>query len=509
MNQQTTSSGTNGHSTVQDIFALSDEQILEIDPDPQDVEVSAGTTGASQHANVAPTSALETPRGAQARPDSFTEHGSRNTDHENRPAAETGVNADSLRPAQASTAAPQSPPAWLAAQMNDTWNGADARALWDRVQASENEAAAYREVFAKPEDARVIKALYPNGVAQAQATAERARLLDEIDQAYFAPQAGTPEQARASRAQLAAMMLREDPAAFREMVHEGLRALEAADAPSGRPRSISDAIRRASDHQSGPQPVAQAFRPEAFPPSRHDFSAQHVPASPQNPLTPEGVSYSSNTHRAASQHADARAAAPEAPLAAYSAFEKAANAELEKTVGGAIDRALHQALPSIGAADRSSLGTQPSGSGPDQPGSLQARLSQAIREDVEHALQDDRQLGEQVAQVLAGRRLDDATRAQVVRLINDRALQLVPSAAKRALNEWTQATLAAHRSRTTRSEAANSRREVAAAATAPRDLRPEAPKEVARLGERNLRPAANTKSRINYHKLSDDQILDM
>jgi len=350
--------------------------------------------------------------------------------------------------------------------MNDAWTGEEARALWQRMQNTENEAAAYREVFANPEDARAIKALYPGGVAEAQAVAQRARMLDEIDRAYFAPQAGTPEQARASRAQLAAMMLREDPAAFREMVYEGLRVLEAAQGSGS--RSIADAFGRTSPTQSI---AAQATISPA---------AQLARATQTGPP-----------------------AMPPEHLAAYSAFEKTANAELEKSVGGAIDRALHQALPNIDAADRSSSVVA------QHAAPLQARLSQAIREDVERALQNDRQLGEQVAQILASRRLDDAARAKVVRLINDRALQLVPNAAKRALNEWTQATLAAHRSRTTRSEAANSRREVTTAAASPRDLRPGTPSAPSHLNERNTRAPANTKSRVNYHKLSDDQILDM
>ena len=402
--------------------------------------------------------------------------------------------------------------------MKDAWNGAEARALWERVQAGESEAAAYREVFAKPEDARAIKALYPGGAAQAQATAERARLLDEIDRAYFAAQAGTPEQARASRAQLAAMMLREDPAAFREMVYEGLRAIETANGSSGRLRSIADVIRRDSGEASSAQPVAQAavaqaFRPEAFPSQRQDSSAQNAPAAGHNALTPEGVSYSSDTHRDRAPYSDGKIAAQQAQLAAYTAFEKAANTELEKSVGGAIDRALYQALPNMAATDRASgSGTQ------DSSGtSLQARLSQAIREDVERALQGDRQLGEQVAQVLSSRRLDDTSRAQVVRLINERALQLVPVAAKRALNDWTQATLAAHRSRTARNESAASRREVAAAA--PRDLRASetvahpfrgegvSRQEADRGARAGTRPAGN--ARINYGKLSDDQILDL
>src|SRR5438045_1713424 len=41
------------------------------------------------------------------------------------------------------------------------------------------------------------------------------------------------EETSAARTQLAAMMLREDPAAFREMVFAGLRALEEAEKGSG------------------------------------------------------------------------------------------------------------------------------------------------------------------------------------------------------------------------------------------------------------------------------------
>jgi hypothetical protein len=55
----------------------------------------------------------------------------------------------------------------------------------------------------------------------------------------------------------------------------------------------------------------------------------------------------------------------------------------------------------------------------------------------EAALKGDRQLGEQIVQILFARRFDNETRAQVVRLIGDRARQLVPSVAKRVINDWT------------------------------------------------------------------------
>jgi len=481
-------SRANGHSTLHDIFVLSDEQILEIDPAPQDVEVAA-VAPASLPVTSEDAARIAAP--ARASADAAVPAAQQSAREAGSPDANPTNAAPAGRPG------PLEPPAWLAAQMKDTWNGAEARALWDRVQASENEAAAYRAVFAKPEEARAIKALYPGGPAQAQAAADRARLLDEIDRAYFAAQASTPEQARASRAQLAAMMLREDPAAFREMVYEGLRALEASEGRTGM-RSVADALasplgaRLASPAAEGAPAASGGARPSPTAPV--SAAAQNANAAPQT----------------------GRTAASEAQLAAYRTFEKTANAELEKSVGSAIDRALRQALPNIQAADASSSAGAPHsfGSTPDKIAPVQARLSQAIREDVERALQSDRQLGEQVAQILASRRLDDATRAQVVRLINDRALQLVPSAAKRALNEWTQATLSAHRSRTTRSEAAASRREVTAAAAAPRDAHGQASRPgAASSGPGNHASQADSrgaaKGRVNYGKLSDEQILDL
>src|SRR5262249_17322105 len=141
----------NGTLSPTEVFLLSDEQILEIDPVPQDEEVSTGVHGATPHANVGPMSPSEGSNTSETRNDSFGEHGTRGTGHENRPGGEAEASADPAQGAQTRVSVLQEPPAWLAAQMNDAWNGAEARALWERTQNSEREAAAYREVFAKPE----------------------------------------------------------------------------------------------------------------------------------------------------------------------------------------------------------------------------------------------------------------------------------------------------------------------------------------------------------------------
>jgi hypothetical protein len=425
MNQQTPpTSGSNGQTYLHDLLVLTDEQILEIEPEAQDVSLRDDVAQGDGPAVV--SSGTNESR-------TINESASRGTN-----------------PAEGQTQTAQAglpvPPAWLADAMNDPQRGAEARALWDGAQRAEREAASYRELFAKPEDAR--------------AAAERARVLDDIDRAYFAGDA-------AQRAQLAAMMMREDPAAFREMVFEGLRALE-AEGHAGRTRSVADGVGR----------VAAVTHPGG---ALREISGQTSPAP------------STQTNHGAPQRDES---AQQAQLAAYAAFERAANDELERSVGSAIESTLEQALPAAGRTDGAAL---------------KGRMTAAIRQDVEKALQGDRQLGEQVAQILSGKRLDSETRAQVVRLIGERARQLVPSATKRALNDWTQTTLAAHRSNNARPDTGNARRELtsAAATSAPRGS--QAPvvqqKDAARSTRTDERPAS--KGRVDYRKLSDDQILDL
>jgi hypothetical protein len=418
-------SNVNGASTLHDLFALTDEQILEIEPEAQDVEVSERqpTITGEDASRVAPPSL---PAGfAAANDNRLQETG----------AASAAPASNAARPLNSEAT---QPPNWLAEKMSDPQSGGEARELWNGLQQARQEAAAYREVFAKPEEARTA--------------AQRARVLDDIDRAYFA---GDTNQ----RAQLAAMMLREDPAAFREMVFEGLRTLEKANGAATAPSSAS-----AAGAQRGTENAGET-RPE-----------QAAPVATQNA-------------RASS------ASSREADLAAYASFERAANEDLERSVGVAIERRLEQALPAAGTADGAAL---------------KGRLSAAIRQDIEKALQGDRQLGEQVAQILSGRRLDGETRAQVVRLIGERAAQLVPGAAKRALNDWTQTTLAAHGARRTRTDAASARREVATAPATQGLPREQAKNQRQDAQRQNARPANESSSRrVDYGKLSDEQILEL
>jgi hypothetical protein len=477
--QAATASPTNGASTTHDLFVLTDEQILEIEP-----EQEASGTAVEQ-----PLLAVPARRASTTSAQSAVEP--------NGSAASSQL-IENTQKSQAGVPVLPEPPAWLAAQMKDPWSGEEAKELWNGVQQARQEAVAYREAFATPEDARALKELYPGGVNEARAAASRARLLDEIDRAYFGAPGGLAEQTSAARADLAQRMLREDPAAFREMVFAGLRALEEAEKGSG-----------ASVNASNLPRLAQIFATSG---------ASPAPTVTSGPLAANATSGAASLVGA--QHAAPQlgtATANEAHVGAYAAFEKAANEDLERSVGAAIARTIEQALPNLKGSNRGE------GEGARHSVPLPDRLGAAVRQDVEAALKGDRQLGEQVAQILSARRFDNETRAQVVRLIDDRARQLVPSAARRVINDWTQATLAAHCANGPRSDAVSLRRELepvtaqgplqrglpaAQAGASPTAFSSQAAQT--RPGVEPHRNASRSDARrVDYHRLSDEQILDL
>lgn len=463
-------------SQTADLFALTDEQILQIEPDAQDIEIFAGersdaldplredlallvSSAADGQSVEASNVVTNITKGVTAAADTNVLAGAQNS---------TAANPANATTNSASTAN-DAPPAWLAARMNDPQLGPEARQLWQSTQAARQEASAFREVFAKPEEAR--------------AAATRARLLDEIDGAYFGAPGVAPEQVNASRAQLAAAMLREDPAAFREMVYAGLRALEAAGHAS------NDAGAPREQGSAPPLPrLAQAFH---NPSNASANSTQQHAASPFRASSSSQHSQGEQNATRNAQHANPLSAQNDARLAAYAAFERAANEELAHGVAGAIDRSLQQALPNAARTENGAA--------------LKERLSSAIRQDVEKALQGDRALGEQVARILAGQHLDATARAQVVRLIGERAQQLIPTAARRVLADWTQTTLGTHSARANRSSSATSPPAAAGRSQSATQAQTQTP---SREAPRSATPARDNR-KFDYRQLSDDDILNL
>ena len=446
-----------------EVFALTDEQILEIEPEAMGGEEGKSLAGARED------------RG------------------ENEKARDDRKEQDDvgkgLRPEGLSYRA--EPPRWLAREMKDPWVGEEARELWEGVQRAQREAAEFREVIGSPEEARALKEIYPGGVAEAKSAAERARELGEIDALFFGAAGKPAEVVRAGRMQLVERLHAQDPAAFREMVEAGVQLL--AKAGSG------------SKVASGEWRVASGREENgSFAGARDDrFAASG---------TDTGLANGSN--RGADSGAQPGMAVPQEVALRYREFERAANAELERSVGGAIGRAMEAALPNLKWADQ---GARVGRDGPlddrgKQGTSLQERLQAAVREDVEAALRSDASLGEQVARVLSGRRLDEAARAQVVRLIDARAQQLVPGAVRRVVGSWTQATLGSRKADAGAESGARSEEERRAERPSGSSRQSLNGTQAVRREERSTAKGTVRgvpRGRMDYRKYSDEQILEM
>jgi hypothetical protein len=334
-------------------------------------------------------------------------------------------------------------PQWLAEHMGDPQHGEAAKQFWDDQQRSAQENAAFRESFATPADARALKELYPGGIEEAKSAAERARAMDEIDAAFYRGDSAT-------RAQLAQRMMQQDPAAFREMVEAGVKLLNANQETAHNAEARSHFANQ-EIHSAKPA----------------EWGRGGVPGRPtQTEAAPEVVR-------------------------AYREFESAANADLEKSVGTAIARVMEQALPNLKLAASTQDG--------QQAAPLRDRLTTAVREEVDAALRSDRQLGEQVARVLSGRRFDEAARTQVVRLIDARAQQLVPSAVKRVVSSWTAATLGTQ---------AKHERALVAGTNVGHDERATQGGNNTR-GRTETRPVVLSARRVDYRRMSDEDILGL
>src|SRR5215470_12494256 len=186
MNQQNVATNpVNGASAAHELFALTDEQILEIEP--QEAVASDEWRVASEKPQVPGDGPSASKQG--------------NHTQSERPVT-TAESVVSAKPTQLGAPALSEPPAWLARQMKDPWAGEEARELWEGVQRAQAEAAEYRTALATPAEAKSLKEIYPGGIEQARAAAERARALDEFDAAYFGVAGKSAEESSAARVAL-------------------------------------------------------------------------------------------------------------------------------------------------------------------------------------------------------------------------------------------------------------------------------------------------------------------
>ena len=162
------------------------------------------------------------------------------------------------------------------------------------------------------------------------------------------------------------------------------------------------------------------------------------------------------------------------PAEAYRAFESATNEDVARSTREAIERTLGSTLPEgIGEGAR-------------------RRIGDDIFQELHATLSGDRELSRQVGDILRGWHFDGATKQQIVSLISSRARAAMPEVSRRVVAEWTSSVLASDRARAARVDAAASRRDITG-------------------GRLPAAVPANalTPRRVDYSRMSDEQILDL
>lgn len=464
---------------VREVFALTDEQILGMEPE-QEV--------ASDEWRVA------SEKGATART------GTQGQSEDARQQIPNGESALREKSSQAGVAVPREAPGWLVERMKDPWSGQEAREFWDGAQKAERDAAAYREAFATPEDAKALKEMYPGGVAEAKGAVERARQLEEVDAAYFGAAGKASAELSSARVALAERLFAQDPAAFREMVAVGMRLV------GGTGNDVDQRFHVVGGPDATSKPGS--LRSVAGAPNygAGEKAGHSGPLEDRGKRDDKERSAAENQVGAGDQlrsFGPAKGAEPQddsvkGVATGYVEFEKAANAELEKSVGGTIARMMDEALPNL--KRMGNVGRE------GQAPPLQVRLADAVRDEVDAGLKSDGQLGEQVAKILSGRRFDEAARRQVVRLIDARAQQLVPGAVRRVVGSWTQGTLGGAR----KAEDAPKREEAPPSVGSARTERAAKDGFGAGNNAKKSEAARGTAAgrAVDYRRFSDEQILD-
>lgn len=120
------------------------------------------------------------------------------------------------------------------------------------------------------------------------------------------------------------------------------------------------------------------------------------------------------------------------------------------------------------------------------------RLVGEIYRELDASLRADRQFASQAREAFRSGRWDEEHQRAIVSMVNNRARQALPAVARRVLNEWTSAIVAANQDRRARQRAAERRVDIAGSGRTGND------------GSRALTPKD-----INYSRMSDGDILNL
>ena len=314
----------------------------------------------------------------------------------------------------------------------------EARSLEGALQANPElkqaweDVQAYRESFRTPAEARA-------------ATASLADLA-RMDALFFS---GRP----ADHAELARAVASLDPAAFRslarvmsEVANEGA----ARSDPSGE---------RAGSHAN---------------PAGHDMAAE-LPSGSIESRASGNANRVDPPERTTVQNADRAGHRTERGITpGQEAFFHSANEAAVRAVVDAIESQVERLLP-----EEISKGSR-------------NRLIGEIYRELDTSLRSDRQFAHQAREAFRSGALDEDHKRAIVALVNNRARQALPGVARRVLNEWTTAIVAANQDRRARQRAAERRVDIAGSGRTGNDgVRPMTPKD------------------INYARMSDADILNL
>jgi len=321
------------------------------------------------------------------------------------------------------------------------------RRAWD-------EAEAYRETFATPQEARAATALLAD--------------LDRMDALFFSRR---PED----HAELARAVSSLDPEAFASL----------AQAMNG----LATEAQRHREDGAGRQPSAEARNSGASSASAHSAvipRSGELGRAEESAVGSEGQKQIPRSARDDNEHQNAgeRGAVPrdprDAPTAtasvtpAQAEFFQAANAAAVQGVLDAIETQVERLLPE-GISS-----------------SARQRVVGEIYRELDASLQSNRQLAQQMREAFRSGALDAAHQRAVVSLLTGRAKQALPGVAKRVLGEWTSTIVSASQDRRARQRAAERRVDIAGSSGAAND------------GRRSMTPRD-----LDYARLSDADILNL
>jgi hypothetical protein len=298
---------------------------------------------------------------------------------------------------------------------------AEARAALDanpELRRAWQDARAYRENFATPEDARNATVLVAD--------------LTRMDALFYSRR---PED----HAELARSIASLDPAAFASLAQA--IASVAADSPSSRAPQRADAATHA--RSLAPGTISNASPVAASVGAGPDWTGQRAAPTVEN-----------SAHAVVASHANANAAAAlPSPSPAQTEFFHATNAAAVEGVLEAIESQVERLLPE-GVSK-----------------SARSRVVGEIYRELDTTLRSNRQLGQQMREAFRSGALDADHQHAIVSLVTGRARQALPAVAKRVLNEWTSTIVAANQDRRARQRTAERRVDIAGSSGSGNDAR--------------------------------------